>query len=168
MLNRIWKWKIQRGQLEDEFGHLKNGTLPSSDHRACPRLWTVFRQMLHDTLVVFQILYFVFSSDSNKIPFTELKKIYNGIHNECFFCLSIFVSFGPSVNGGNRVHTELYAYTCYDHYSKNITATLPLTSFKHCFHVSPILNRCFPPHSKCSHHLKLNSAEDCSQANPQL
>lgn len=45
---------------------------------ASPRLWTVFRQMLHDTLVVFQILYFVFSSDSNKIPVTEFKKIIMG------------------------------------------------------------------------------------------
>lgn len=38
--------------------------------------------------------------------------------------MNIFLS-GPSVNGGNRVHTELYAYTCYDHYSKNITYCFP-------------------------------------------
>lgn len=126
ILNRIWKWKIQRGQLEDEFGRLKNGTLPSSDHRASPRLWTVFRQMLHDTLVVFQILYFVFSSDSNKIPVTEFKKIIMGsIMNVFFACRCSFHLVHPLMREIGYIQNYMHTHAMITIVRTLLTAFLP-------------------------------------------
>lgn len=47
---------------------------------------------------------------------------------------------------------------------------LRLSFFKRCLKaISPVRSRCFPPPFQSRpHHLKLTSAEDCSQANPRL